>query len=184
MVMALEFDTWTRQRVLDLPDDGMRHELIDGEHIVTPSPSHWHQDVLGWMHVLIRPYVTSQGIGRTFCSPSDVNQTGDELLQPDLYVVKGRERPRGHAQEGALFLVVEVLSPSTARYDRGIKRRRYQRGGVDEYWVVDLDARLVERWRPGDDRPELAAQRLSWHPVGASVPLVLDLGAMFEECLE
>ena len=78
------------------------------------------------------------------------------------------------------MLAVEVLSPSTARRDRREKRRLYQRF-ADEYWIVDLDARLVERWRPGDVRPEVLDETLSWQPAGAVEPLVVDLAAYFRE---
>ena len=63
----------------------------------------------------------------------------------------------------AFHSVVEILSPSSARHDRFTKRRRYQRTGVSEYWVVDLDARAVERWRPGDARPEVLDEVLIWN---------------------
>ena len=74
-----------------------------------------------------------------------------------------------------------MLSPSTARADRIVKRRRFQRAKVPEYWIVDLDARLVERWRPGDRRPEVLEERLEWRPESSLAPLVLDLPAFFRE---
>ena len=80
--------------------------------------------------------------------------------------------------------MVEVLSPSTARLDRRVKRQRYKREGVPEYWIVDLDGRLVERWRPVDDRPEILADRISWQPFKESDTLVIDLLAFFARSLE
>ena len=77
--------------------------------------------------------------------------------------------------------MVEISSPSTARYDRTLKQLRYQRAGVPEYWVVELDARLVERWRPTDSRPEILTDRLAWQPTGASSPLELDVAEYFQE---
>ena len=74
-----------------------------------------------------------------------------------------------------------MLSPSTARYDRTLKRKRYQRAGVPEYWIVDPDARVIERWRPEDERPEVASESLSWQPVPGTSPLLLDLPALFAE---
>jgi Uma2 family endonuclease len=76
--------------------------------------------------------------------------------------------------------VVEILSPSTARFDRIVKRRRFQKAGI-EYWIVDLDARAVERWRPQDERPEIVDERLTWHPEGAARPLKLELVQFFRE---
>jgi Uma2 family endonuclease len=79
---------------------------------------------------------------------------------------------------------VEVASPSTARYDRGLKRRFYQRAGVPEYWIVDLDARIVERWRPGDARPEVLDGVLSWQPGPEAPALTIDLAAFFARVMD
>jgi Uma2 family endonuclease len=67
--------------------------------------------------------------------------------------------------------------------DRTIKRRLYQRAGVGEYWIVDLDARLVERWRPADARPELLTETLDWRPEGSAEPLSVDLPHFFADVL-
>jgi Uma2 family endonuclease len=72
-----------------------------------------------------------------------------------------------------------VLSPSTARADRTIKRRRYQRAGVPEYWIVDPDARTVERWRPDDERPEVLSETIAWRPSPDVEPLAMDLPTLF-----
>jgi Uma2 family endonuclease len=78
---------------------------------------------------------------------------------------------------------VEVLSPSTARADRTVKRRLFQRTGVSEYWIVDVDARLVKRWRPGDERPEVLTDSLTWQSDPAVEPLRVDLPAFFARVL-
>jgi Uma2 family endonuclease len=75
-----------------------------------------------------------------------------------------------------------VLSPSTARYDRIVKRGRYQRHGV-EYWIVDLDARLLERWTPESERPEILTESVTWLPVGAASALTLRLTPLFVEAV-
>jgi len=98
-------------------------------------------------------------------------------------LVEGR-RPRSWQEIRTLLLAVEVVSPSSARADRTVKRRLYQRTGVAEYWIVDLDARLVERWRPGDERPELLAETLVWGPEGSTEPLTLDLPRLFAVILD
>ena len=82
---------------------------------------------------------------------------------------------------GRLILAVEILSPVTARADRIVKRRLYQGEGVPEYWIVDVDARLVERWRPGDERPEIVTDRLEWRPDPAHSALEMELAAYFVE---
>ena len=89
--------------------------------------------------------------------------------------------PREWKEYGIPLLVVEVLSPSSARHDRITKRRRYQRTGVSEYWVVDLDARAIERWRPGDERPEVLDDVLVWQPEPAVGALSIALPGLFTE---
>ena len=74
-----------------------------------------------------------------------------------------------------------MLSPSTARYDRVVKRKFYQRQQVGEYWIVDLDARLIERWQPSDHSPEILSDSLTWAPAGAPAALTIDLEALFRD---
>jgi Uma2 family endonuclease len=80
-----------------------------------------------------------------------------------------------------LLLVIEVLSPTTARYDRQLKRVRYQREGVPEYWIVDIESRQVERWRPNDEKPEIVVSALDWQPEGQPVICTIDLDQVFRE---
>jgi Uma2 family endonuclease len=76
--------------------------------------------------------------------------------------------------------VVEILSPSSARADRIVKLRRYQRANVPEYWIVDLDGRVIERWRQGQERPEILSDRLAWTPA-EGVSVQLDIASYFDE---
>ena len=82
----------------------------------------------------------------------------------------------------SLLLTVEVLSPSSSRHDRVRKRPLYHRN-VPEYWIIDLDARVIERWRTHEDRPEIVESRLEWKPDGASEPFVLDVERFFAEVM-
>jgi len=95
--------------------------------------------------------------------------------------VVGGKPPRVWEDYGVPLLVIEILSPSSARADRIVKRRRYQRTGVPEYWVVDLDARVVERWGPSDERPAIVDDLLIWQPVPGVAPLELKLPEVFAE---
>ena len=81
------------------------------------------------------------------------------------------------------MLAVETLSPSTARADRKVKSRIYMEEDVGEYWIIDLDARVVERWRKGESRPEILRESLGWHPRADVPPLSIDLVAYFAEVL-
>jgi Uma2 family endonuclease len=106
-------------------------------------------------------------------------------VQPDLFAFR-MEQPgpvREWSEIRAIELAVEVLSTSTARFDRVVKRRFFQDVGVPEYWIVDLDARVVERWRPGDARPEICTATLEWRAGESAPPVTVDLVAMFRAAL-
>ena len=176
---------WTVQRVLALPPDGNRYEVVDGELLVTPSPTFHHQDAILTLALRLRPYLETTGAGYLSLSPADIELDDQTLVQPDLFVF---ELPDGHRPERwadirRLLLAIEVLSPSTARADRQIKRRRYQRQNIPEYWIVDLDSRLVERWKPGDERPEVIHETLTWQVWESSPSFELDLPAFFADVL-
>jgi Uma2 family endonuclease len=174
---------WTVGDLPDLPDDGNRYEVIDGELLVTPAPSLPHQAAVGELHLLVAPYVTAQKLGYTFVAPADVVFSPRRGVQPDVFVtppVDGR-RPK---KVDRLLLAVEVLSPSSARADRVKKRNLFRDEGVPEYWIVDLDARTIERSTPTEPRPEILAERLIWMPDPAAAPLDIDLVAYFEQVLD
>ena len=183
MGMAADTRIWTVDEVLALPDDGTRYEVVDGELLVTPAPSLGHQDVVGQLYARLSAYLQSHPVGSVFLSPADIALAPDTLVQPDVFVVPpvGGRRPAAWSDIRQLLLAVEVLSPSTARADRTTKRRLYQREGVPEYWVVDVDARLIERWRPEDERPEILDERVVWQPAAATEPLAIELESVFRE---
>jgi len=122
------------------PDDGLRHEIIDGEHYVTPSPNLRHQALLGRLYFDIESYLRQHaGNGRVFMAPLDVVFTKWDVVEPDLlYVASDRADILTEKNvQGSPSLVVEILSPGTRRRDEGVKRRLFERGGVREYWLVD-----------------------------------------------
>jgi Uma2 family endonuclease len=173
---------WTAADVRALPDDGKRYECIDGELLVTPAPRGLHQVALSDLFDRVSAYVRDNRLGRLLWSPADIEIEPGTLLQPDLFVAKTirvENSLRDWVEITGLRLAIEVLSPSTARYDRVVKRDFYQRSGVEEYWIVDLDARLIERWRPGRPSPEVLTERLIWAPQGAAAPLEIDLTSYF-----
>lgn len=184
-------ERWTADRVrhelIDETRASPRYEFIDGEVLVTPSPAPIHQIALRELFRLVDAYVSAQELGETLWSPSDVEVAPDTTAQPDLFVVPREEfrrvrRLRGQVPIHALLLAVEVLSPSSVRNDRLTKRRHYVGRGV-EYWVVDLDARAIERNAPGDPRVDVHDDRLVWHPPGAAAPLALDVADYFHRVL-
>lgn len=185
MAHALERKHWTVADYMALPDDGKRYEIIDGELFVTPAPTWDHQGLVGRVFIRLADYVDGTGVGVATMSPADIEIADDTVVQPDVFVVPliGGARPRTWKDVTSLLLAVEVLSPSTARVDRTIKRRRYQRAGVGEYWIVDGEARVIERWRPMDERPEILSDELAWQPDPAHEPLRIALPEFFSAAL-
>ncbi len=173
---------WTVEEMWKLPDDGNRYEVIDGVLFVTPSPSLRHQDAAGLLYRRLAGYLDEQRVGWAVMAPSDVVFTPQRAVQPDVYVAAlvGGRRPKVVGEVRHLVLAVEVLSPSSARQDRSEKRRLYQQH-ADEYWIVDCDARTVERWRPGDERPDVLDAEVTWRPAGAGEAFHLDLPGYFRE---
>jgi Uma2 family endonuclease len=172
---------WTPDEVRALPADGHRYEVVAGDLLVTPAPSFSHQEATGLLLLALSTYLRRTSVGHAAVSPADLTPESGALVQPDVFVVglvAGR-RPRDWADIERILLAIEVLSPTTARADRTVKRRLYQRAGVPEYWIVDLEARLVERWRPGDARPEILTEVLEWLPEDGLEPLRIELPALF-----
>ena len=184
---------WTAERVrrelLDVDPESplafYRFELIDGELLVTASPTQEHQYAVGRLLVELDAYLRPGRLAIAVNSPSDIDIVPNTIVQPDVYVVPyiDGKRPRQRPYKGPLLLAIEVLSPSTARNDQVKKRRFYVRAGV-EYWVVDLESRVVFRNAPGDERVDVHAERIEWRAPGAPEPVVIDLEALFREALD
>jgi Uma2 family endonuclease len=182
MAMPARHTEWTVEMVRALPDDGNRYEVIDGELFVTPAPSVPHQRTVRELTLLIAPYVRDHGVGEVIFAPADAVVYGPrKFVQPDLFVMPLLDGTpvRAWSEVGRLILAVEVLSPSTSRVDRGKKLELYRDKGVPEYWIVDTDARTIERWRLRDETPEILSESLEWQPERAAPPLVIDLVSFF-----
>lgn len=134
---------WTREQRDALPDDGRKHELIDGMLVVTPAPSARHQLTLTWL--IERLSAARPDHLRLIGSPVDVAAGDGSVFQPDLVVVRA-EDIRGHDIEVAPLLAVEVLSPSNRGYDLVDKREYYERVGISAYWVVDPERTELIAW--------------------------------------
>jgi len=176
----------TVEEFLALPEDtGRRHELLEGEYVVTPSPTYRHQRAVTLLYERLKPALASEPDYVLFPVPGDIVLGANSVVEPDLFLIPRPASPDIHWREVSLpLLAIEVLSRSTAARDRGIKRRLYQEAGVAEYWIVDLDSRLVERWQPQDKRPEIVRDVLRWMPPGSSTALDIDLAGFFAEALE
>lgn len=177
---------WTAREVRALIEESPlaspRYELVDGDLLVTASPGFPHQRAVARLLLALRAYLERERVGETLTSPFDVELEAESITQPDIFVIspdEGRRLQRDGLPAYSLLLTAEVLSPGSSRHDRVHKRPLYQRH-VPEYWIVDLDARLVERWRTRDTRPEIVESSLSWQPEGASAPFVLDVERFFD----
>jgi Uma2 family endonuclease len=140
----------TYDDLVALPEDGMRHELIDGEHYVTPSPRSVHQLIAGNLYYLLRDHLKSHPLGVVMIAPYDIVFSRFDVVVPDLvYFTRQRfeEVVNEKNAQGPPNLVVEVLSPRTRRRDELIKRRLYERVGVEDYWVVDPEIDTVRVYR-------------------------------------
>jgi len=181
MGMPAQHTDWTADMAIALPYDGKRYEVLDGELVVTPAPSWVHQTAVGELYVLLRAYVRERALGWVMMSPADIVLAPKRLVQPDVFVVprvKDR-RPSAWSEVRSLLLAIEVVSPRTAYNDRHRKRRMYQEFGVPEYWIVDAEARHVERWRPEGSAPEIVRETLVWAPSAGVASLSIDLPSFF-----
>ncbi|MFQ5890724.1 MAG: Uma2 family endonuclease [Gemmatimonadota bacterium] len=160
--MALPQITW--QDVQQLPDDGNRYEAIEGELYVTPAPTVRHQRISRRLERALDPLLTDAGHGEILHAPVGVEfPATSEGVQPDIvFISRARRSIVGEDWiRGAPDLVVEILSPTTAHRDRGVKLKLYDRQGVEEYWIVDPDGDSVEVWRfQGEPRFERFTERL------------------------
>jgi Uma2 family endonuclease len=140
----------TYDDLLLLPDDGLRRELIDGEHYVTASPNLKHQQIVGTLYLLVAQWLEQHRIGQILLSPFDVVFSKFDVVAPDLLYLSNERAETvltaANAQ-GVPELVIEVGSPSTRRRDETIKKRLYERVGVDEYWVFDPELDVVRVYR-------------------------------------
>jgi len=130
-----------------LPEsDTKRYELIEGELIMVPSPTTYHQRIAGNLEYVLREFMESRNLGFIYHAPCDVVLSEENVFQPDIFFIT-RERSEIITEEniqGPPDLVIEILSPSTAERDRTHERTLYARHGVREYWIVDPDERTVK----------------------------------------
>lgn len=156
---------WTYDELLvELPETNAQIELWDGEFIMSPSPSFFHQELIDRFHDALKSWVRPRDLGKTCVAPLDMILTKNTVAQPDvLFVAKDRLGIIQDRVRGAADLVAEVISPGSRQRDRIEKRDLYEQHGIKEYWMIDPDAQTVEvlwldggeyrlagRWRPGE----------------------------------
>jgi Uma2 family endonuclease len=136
------------------PDDGKRHELIDGEHYVTPAPNTRHQTISGTLFGMMWSWLQAHPTGRLFSAPYDVVFSDFDVVEPDLLYLSHERAAQVltplHAK-GVPEIVVEIGSKGTRKRDETIKRRLYERAGVTEYWVIDPEIDVMRVYRRAGD---------------------------------
>ena len=145
------------------PDDGRRHEILDGQHVMSPAPRTAHQRLVGDLFIDIQTHAREHRLGRAYVAPFDVLLGDHDIVQPDVCFVAADRRLIVDAEncKGAPDLIAEVLSPSMRRRDLLDKRTVYERSGVSEYWVVDPEVDPVDVFRLGAGGRFEAPERLA-----------------------
>lgn len=165
-----------------IPDDGKRHELIDGEHVRSPSPNTKHQRIARTLLTALTNFLRDHPLGEIFIAPYDVVLSDFDVVQPDLiFVATAQAAIVTEANiRGIPTLVVEILSEGNRKLDETIKRQRYEHYGIPEYWIIDPALDQVKIYRLTDSRYgqasvlSLEAQELLTTPLlpALSLPLV------------
>ena len=141
---------WCYDDLAAIPDDRNRYEIIDGELLVSPAPRVTHQTIVKHLLLLLHHVLERPGHATVFAAPLDVVLGPRRVVQPDLVVLRSARRSQltDLGFMGAPDLVVEVLSPSTAKVDRGRKQALYGEVGIGEYWIVDSAKMTLEVLTP------------------------------------
>ena len=169
------------------PDDGKRHEIIDGVHFVTPSPNTRHQVLVGRLYFAIESFLRQHPrLGRVFIAPFDVVLTRWDVVEPDVLFLAGDQTDilTDKNVQGAPALVIEILSPGTRKRDEQTKRQLFERTGVREYWLVDPEFDVVNVFRRKSDGsfPRDAELSRATHGV-LTTPLMPGLSIPLDELL-
>ncbi|WP_447859681.1 Uma2 family endonuclease [Nitrospira calida] len=150
----------TYEDYLLFPDDGKRHELIHGDHYMTPAPNTKHQRVSLRLAAALENWIARQRLGTVLAAPYDVVLSDEDVVQPDLLFISA-ERSSIITEanvQGAPDLIVEILSDATRKKDEVTKRKLYERYGVKEYWIVDPELETVKALRLSGDQYARAAE--------------------------
>jgi len=133
---------------LNLPNDGKRHEIIDGEHYMPPAPQTRHQIVSMNLARILAIYIEENQIGQILYAPTDVLLSDTTIVQPDiLFIRKDREHIiKKNFIEGPPDLLIEIMSPGNEKLDRFTKMKHYAVFGVGEFWLIDYEARILEQY--------------------------------------
>jgi Uma2 family endonuclease len=150
--MSVAATLLTADELDQFPNDGKRREIIGGELYVSPAPARTHQELSMRLSYLLYEAIDLTGTGKAFAAPVDVRFSATDQVQPDLLAIRKDRLStyQGHIVQGHPDIVVEILSPSTSRYDEIEKKRLYASAGVPEYWIVDPKPQTLTIFRLTD----------------------------------
>jgi Uma2 family endonuclease len=173
----------TRHEYALIPVGAPNYQLIEGDLVMSPSPSSFHQDILANLLVIFRSYLREHPVGKIYVAPLDTYLSDINVYQPDLLFVRKESFAiiEEHGIEGAPDLAVEILSKSSSKYDLGPKRSVYARTGVEELWIIDPVKRTLALYRLGEqpDTPQ-ATYRAKQKFTSTLLPgLTIDLTDVF-----
>jgi len=172
------------EEVLAWPPDGNRYEVVHGELLVTPPPATPHQLVVTRLVLALGTYLRAPecaGAATVIAGPVGFFHAAEVYVEPDLVVAVPEQITTDWRTMRHLLLAVEVVSPSSARGDRLVKRRAYQEAGVETYWIVDPDRAVVEVWQPGDELAEIVTGDLTWRVAPNTPDLRINLPQLFAQ---
>jgi len=137
---------FTYEDYCQLPDDGKRYEILEGDLVAIPSPPRKHQKALLNLAIALFSFTQTNRLGEVYHGPLDVVLSEYTVVQPDILFISNRRLSilTEENVQGAPDLVIEILSPATRERDLGLKKKIYARFGVKEYWIVDPEGETVE----------------------------------------
>lgn len=173
---------WTYDDLAHLPDDGKRYEILDGELVVSPSPTRAHQLTVGRLFFLLRERLYKRGVAHVFVAPFDAILSQQRVVVPDLMVVRRERMEIVHERgvEGPPDLAIEIMSPRPS-IDRVRKFKIYAKAGVPEYWLVDPIGKTIEVYVLDDGAYHLIGYYGSGEVAQSAF---FDLSLTFEEAFE
>jgi len=178
---------FTYEDLVNFPDEGKRHEIIDGEHYVAPSPNTKHQTVSMNLTRAFVLWLERSPMGLLFAAPFDVVLSDLDVVEPDLVYISrehGAILTDKHVR-GAPDLVVEILSAASRKTDEVTKRKLYERFAVAEYWVVDPELETIRIYRRVNGAFQRLADLSVEHNDSLTTPLLprldLPLAKIFED---
>ena len=177
---------YTYEDYLLFPEDGRRHEIIEGEHYITPSSKTNHQSTSLNLSLALGLFVKQRKLGKIFVAPYDVILSDENVVQPDILFISASRADvitQKHVR-GAPDLIVEILSEKTRKIDEIIKRKLYEQFGVYEYWVVDPELECVKVYRRTDGGYDRIAELTREAGDSLTTPLLEDLDIPLADIFE